>query len=220
MNIENEMFKKTKLKIDTLISYGFLKKNGCYEYSKVFMENFKAIIKIDTEGIVTGKVFDLNTNDEYTNFRIKNNQGEFGNSIRNEYINILNDIKEGCFEKFYFSSDQANRITKMIIEKYEAYPEFIWKKFPRYGVFRNFNTRKWFGLIMNIDRSKLNKKESGEVEIINLKLNSEEIPHLLNKKGFYPSYHMNKKNWISIILDDTLSDDELMNYIDISYKFC
>lgn len=30
---------------------------------------------------------------------------------------------------------------------------------------------------------------------------------------------MNKKNWISIILDNTLSDDEIMSYIEESHRF-
>lgn len=35
--------------------------------------------------------------------------------------------------------------------------------------------------------------------------------------GIYPSYHLSKKSWISIILDDTLSDKEIMNLVDLSY---
>lgn len=72
---------------------------------------------------------------------------------------------------------------------------------------------------MNIDKSKIDKASAGEVEVINIKLDEKEIPILLNKKGFYPSYHMNKKNWITIILDDTLSDDEIMKYINISHSY-
>jgi len=29
---------------------------------------------------------------------------------------------------------------------------------------------------------------------------------------------MNKKNWVSIILDDTLADNEIISLIDISYN--
>lgn len=39
-----------------------------------------------------------------------------------------------------------------------------------------------------------------------------------NKKGIYPEYHLNKKSWVSIILDDTLTDDEIMSLIDMSYQ--
>lgn len=220
MNIENDIFKRTKLKIDTLIPYGFIKNKKVYEYSRIFMNSFRADIVIDAEtGNVKGKVHDLNVDDEYINFRIENQVGEFVNSVREEYKNILKDIRQHCFEKKYFITEQANRIVEKIKEYYYDEPEFAWEKFPGYGIFRNPNNEKWYALILNIDKSKIDKKCTSEVEVINLKLEEEEIPILLKKKGFYPSYHMNKKNWITIILDNTLSDEEIMKYVNISHKY-
>ena len=57
-----------------------------------------------------------------------------------------------------------------------------------------------------------------EVEIINLKIKEDEKDILLNKKGYHEAYHMNKKNWITIILDDTLSDQEIERMISNSYN--
>lgn len=219
MNIESDIFKRTKINIDSLISYGFTKNNNVYEYSKLFMDNFRADIVINEQGIVTGKVYDINVEEEYINFRIESQVGKFVNNVREEYKTILIDIKEHCFEKLYFITKQANRITKRIIEKYHNEPEFVWDKFPGYGIFRNSNNEKWYGLIMNIDRSKIDKDSTGEIEVINVKLEREKIPDLLKKKGFYPSYHMNKKNWITITLDDTLSDEEIMKYVSISHRY-
>lgn len=51
-----------------------------------------------------------------------------------------------------------------------------------------------------------------------MKQDFQKIPDLLKKKGFYPAYHMNKKNWVTIILDDTLSDTEIMQYVKTSYR--
>lgn len=219
MNIENEIFKKTRLNINTLIPYGFIKNKKHYEYSKIFMNSFRADIMINEEGLVKGKVYDLNIEDEYVNFRIENQVGEFVNSVREEYKNILKDIRKHCFEKLYFTTEQANRITKKIIEKYHDEPEFAWDKFPDFGIFRNSNNQKWYGLIMNIDKSKIDKDSTGKVEVINVKLNNIEIPNLLIEKGFYPAYHMNKKNWITIILDNTLPDEDIMKYVNISYEY-
>lgn len=219
MNMENEIFKRTKLKMDTLIPYGFIKNKDVYEFSKIFMDNFRAEIVIDERGTVQGKVYDLNVEDEYTNFRIESQVGEFVNSVREEYKNILKDIREHCFEKIYFITEQANRIANKILEMYHNEPEFLWNKFPGYGVFRNPNNEKWYAIIINIDKSKIDKESTGEVEIINVKLDDEKISSLLKKKGFYPSYHMNKKNWITIILDNTLSDEEIMNYVRLSHEY-
>lgn len=219
MNIEDEIFKKTKLNIDKLTSYGFVKKSNIYQYSKVFMNDFRADIVIDKLGNVTGKVYDLNMDEEYISFRIEDQSGEFVNSVREGYKDILRDIRDNCFLKLYFISAQANRICNRIVNLYHNEPEFLWEKSLGHGVFRSANNQKWYGIIMNIDKGKLDKKSSGEVEVINVKLDTFMIDELLKRPGFYPSYHMNKKNWITIILDDSLTDDEIMEYVGISHKY-
>lgn len=219
MNIENEIFKRMNVDFKKLIEYGFIKENNIYKYSKEFMDSFRADIIIDEEGTISGKIYDTSTNYEYTNFRLENQAGEFVNSVREEYKKILNDISKNCFTKKYFITKQANRVTKMIMDLYHDEPEFAWEKFPGYAIFKNSSNEKWYGLICNIDKNKLDKKTSGEVEILNVKLDSNDIEQLLNKKVFYPAYHMNKKNWISIILDDTLTDEEIIKYIKISHSY-
>lgn len=216
MSIEKELFKRSEVIFDKLEKYGFIKKNNYYLYEKNFLnDDFKAIITIDTKGIVNGKVIDLQTNEEYTNINT-DMSGNFVNEVRNEYKQILNSIKANCFENNYFISKQANRITKYIKEKYNNTPEFLWEKFKDYGVFRNSNNDKWYAIIMNINLSKLNIGNH-EAEIINVKLSENKVNELLNEKGYYQAYHMNKKNWISIVLDDTLEDNKIIKLIDASY---
>lgn len=105
----------------------------------------------------------------------------------------------------------------MIYEKYQVIPEFLWSTAPNYGVFRNAKSEKWFGIVMNIDKSKIIPSQTGEIEVLNLKLD-DDVPKYLKINGIYPSYHMSKKNWVSIILDDTLSDEEILKLVAISYK--
>ena len=218
MNIEDEVFKKYKLKKDKLISYGFKKKNEIYKYSKTFMNgDFRAEICIDTDGHVSGKVIEIELEEEYTNLRIENAIGEFVNTVRDEYIKILKDIANNCFDKKEFIFEQTNRITSLINKKYNALPEFLWDKFPGFGVFRNTRSNKWFAIIMNIDRSKIIADKTGEIEVLNVKL-GDDVKNYLGTEGIYPSYHLSKKSWISIILDDTLSDTKIMDLIDISYN--
>jgi predicted DNA-binding protein (MmcQ/YjbR family) len=57
------------------------------------------------------------------------------------------------------------------------------------------------------------------VEVINLKLDKEKIPELIKRHGFYPAYHMNKKYWISIVLDNIISDKELLTLVEESYNY-
>jgi len=218
MSFESEVFKKYIPNNNKLIKYGFKKSNNSYKFSKTFMNNtFRADIVIDDKGQIIGKVIEIELDEEYTNYRMENAIGEFVNTVRDEYIKILKDIANNCFEKEVFIFKQSNRITNLINEKYKVLPEFLWDKFPGYGVFRNARSNKWFGIIMNIDRSKITSGKTGEIEVLNVKI-GDDVQKYLSIEGIYPSYHSNKKSWITIILDDTLSDKEIMDLIDMSYN--
>ena len=215
--LEDEVFKKRKLDKNKLIIYGFVKENNTYKYSKLIMNNsFRVDITIDSKGNIIGKVYDLDGDYEYTNFRLEIVKGDFVNRVKDEYIKVLESIANNCYTEEYFIYKQSNEVSNLIKEKYNVLPEFLWESNPNYGIFRNKSSNKWFGVIMNIDRSKLNLNESGKVEVLNVKLD-DLVNTYLNKEGIYPAYHMSKKSWVSITLDNTLSNEKVMNLIDISY---
>ena len=72
---------------------------------------------------------------------------------------------------------------------------------------------------MNIKLDALLKDNNkSTVDVINLKINSQESSVLTTVKGIYPAYHMNHKNWISVVLNETVFDDEVMKLIDTSFS--
>ena len=95
----------------------------------------------------------------------------------------------------------------------------MWEKFPTFGVYKNPENNKWYGLIMNIERFRLGEESEDFVEVMNLKLDKDKIPDLVKKDGFYSAWHMNKKYWVSLSLDDTLSDAEVMKCIEESHSY-
>ena len=217
MHIEQDIFKRSHIDYSKLITYGFIKEKDYYIYTKTFMnDSFKTKIIIDNKGHLSGMVYDMDTLEEYTNI-YTDMDGIFISQVREEYKEILNDIKNNCTITDYFIYPQSNRITNYIKDKYNDNPEFLWDKYPHFGIFRNKKNHKWYATIMNIDKSKITNGK-GEVEIINLKIMEDDLKLLLTKKGYYKAYHMNKKNWLTIILDDTLSDNDIIKYIDTSYN--
>ena len=217
MHIEEEPFKRAHVNFEKLEKYGFKKEKDQYTFSKLFKNgDFRAEITVNNHGQISGKVIDVQIDDEYTNIKLDTDDSSFVNSVRESYKDILKDIRKNCFSTDFFLSDQANRITSYIIKKYGDEPEFLWKNSPGHGVFRNKNNDKWYGLIMNIDRSKITSG-IGEIEILDLKADETKIDKFLERKGFYKGYHMNKKKWLTIILDDTIKDDEIIELIDYSY---
>ena len=209
MSIESNIFKKYTP------NWKICKK----EYQKEFFNNsFKAVIKVNDNGEVTGTVYDLENNDEYLPLRLESQEGSFVGKVKEEYEKILTQIRDENFIKNHFIYPQSNRITQAIYNRYGNEPEFLWEKFDGSGVFRNSESKKWYAAILDVDRGKLQKGKNGIIEVLDIKLDPNEIQALLLKPNFYPAYHMNKKSWITIILDDSQTDKIIMDYIEKSYQ--
>ncbi len=109
-------------------------------------------------------------------------------------------------------------VVQYIAEKYRVNPECLWLKYPDDQIFRHENNRKWFGLIMCIPKCKIGLNGNEKIDVLDVKCTKETVFLLKNTEGYYPAYHMNKANWITVVLDDTLSDDTIKNLIDDSFK--
>lgn len=218
MNFEADFFKKRKIQIDKLEVFGFVKNKQDYSYKTTILNEFQAIIKIDFNGEISGHLYDIMTNEEYVNHKIKEYNGEFVNQVRTAYQSVLKQIADACSIPCHFTTEQANRITNQIYRFYQSVPEFLWEDDVNTGVFRQLETKKWFGYITLINGCKLDQKLDNEIEILTIKLLENEIAELLKRKGFYPAYHMNKKHWITIILDGSITDDEIMLLVQKSYS--
>lgn len=107
---------------------------------------------------------------------------------------------------------------KYITETYGAAIEYPWLRYPEYAVFRHNDNRKWFAVLMAVSGSKLGLAEDKKVNIINLKTEPAAVGSLRMQPGFFPAYHMNKNNWITVSLDGGVSDGELKMLLDISFR--
>ena len=114
---------------------------------------------------------------------------------------------------------QASNITTHIRNEYGAEPEFLWpERYPTYCIFRHDGNKKWFALIGRIEWKSLGRDGKELVDIINLKFdNGQALDFAENTPGVYPAYHMNKRHWITIALDGTLSNEMVMELVKKSY---
>lgn len=118
-----------------------------------------------------------------------------------------------------FNNSLTERIAKHIEERYDAQPEFLWKRTPDYAIFRHKRNSKWFAAIMpGVQKSKLGVPGEGTADIIDLKCDTVLLQALIDGRRYLPGYHMNKQHWITIILDGSVSDDEIFKLIDMSYN--
>ena len=109
-------------------------------------------------------------------------------------------------------------IIDFIKNEFDITEEHLWMIFPDYIVFRNKKNKKWFAIIMDIEKGKLGLDGEGKIDIIDLKCDPILIGSLLHNKGYLPAYHMSKKSWITILLDGSVSENELKDLIYLSYE--
>ncbi len=109
------------------------------------------------------------------------------------------------------------KLFKFIEEEYAVNADFPfaneWSPSP---VFRHQDNKKWFALGMFISRNKLGGNSDEKTWALNLKCDPILKNAFLEKKGFYPAYHMSKEHWISVVLDE--ADDEDVKFA-ISMSF-
>ena len=110
------------------------------------------------------------------------------------------------------------KVYEYIEAKYKAQPEYLWKRFPNYAVFRHYENRKWFAILMDVKKSKLGDFKEDVVDILNVKLGDHLAVELLSQReGFFKGYHISRGNWLSVLLDGSVELDEILCLIDESY---
>ena len=209
--------KNYRVDINKLLEYGFIKDNNIYRYNKIILNNeFKVLVEYKND-ILTSKLIELSFDDEYLQAD-SITTGEYSNNIKNSYEEIINDIKNKCLIKNVYIGNQTIKIKNYIKNKYNCNIEYLWEKFDDNAVVRNNINNKWFGLFMNINASKLNIEEDKLVEILNLSYYKNRVDEVIDNKYIFPGYHMNKKSWITIVLNNSMDIDYIYKLIDISYE--
>ena len=109
------------------------------------------------------------------------------------------------------------RLMAYVKKKYGALPENLWLKYPDYAVFRHVESGKWFGVLMDVPESKLGLPGERIVDILNVKPGDPRLVDLLiQQPGFFRGWHMNRGNWVSILLDGTVPFEEVCHWLDES----
>lgn len=107
---------------------------------------------------------------------------------------------------------------KYIEETYSANAEYVFERYPDTCVFRHESNRKWFAVIMEVERKSLGLEGDGRILLLNTKCDFILISSYLSEKGHFPAYHMNKAHWISTALDGAVDEDRIRLLIEMSFE--
>lgn len=219
MDICKVTFERKSADFDKLIAYGFTKESDKYLYSTVLPESgFKMIVSITEQGAVNTAVIDPSFNEPYTLHLIDGAAGNFVGTIKENYEEILTDIAEKCFEPDVFKTEQAKKMIAYVKDKYNDELEYLWKKFSDNAIVRRKDNKKWYAALLTVSKNKLGIDSDEMVEIIDLRIKPENLAGLIDHTVYFPGYHMNKKHWYTIILDGSVSNNEIFERIDESYR--
>ena len=211
-----EIFKSYQFNKEKAHAYGFVENGEAWTYScQILQGEFFMTLSITPDN-VSFQVFDQETGDLYPQVHMESMRGSFVGSVREACLEILYQIRKACFDVQDFICPQTKRIMDQIQEKYGDQLEYLWEKSPDTAVLRHEGNQKWYAVVMRIPWDKLEKGREGLVEAVNLK--HDQVADLLSQKGIYPAFHMNKRYWLSLALDDSLQDEEVIELIERSWN--
>lgn len=217
--IADDLFKSRKPLFEKLTGFGFVCHNETYTYTCPIADNqFHLNVLVDKNGQVRTQVMDADTGEAYTLHLTRHTAGSFVGKVRADYSAVLQAIADTCFEKQVFQSEYAAKITQYISEQYQNRLEYLWEKSPENAIVRRTDNRKWYAVFSRIEKNKIGLAGKEKTEIINLKMQPEDIVQRIDGKKYFSAWHMNKKHWITLCLDGSVDLQEIYRRIDESYR--
>ncbi|PMC47893.1 hypothetical protein CJ217_05855 [Streptococcus sp. UMB1385] len=209
INIEKYNFSK-----EQLLQFGFKEEAEklIYRQEILDMSFLIEIVFVDSQLLV--EVYDLEFDEVYSLYSVDSAVGETVQNIREHVENLLRSILG--------LADQSGKISLEVIDycnKYGGNHVNPFKKHLDILAFVN-EKNKWYALLSDVEYNKLNKNTdiTTKVKILNVKYPTDRILEIIDNKNIFPAYHMNKKHWISIVLDKNIKFKAIKELIDISYS--
>ena len=210
IDVEEYNFKKEKL-----LQYGFKEEAEKLIYRKEILDSSFLIEIVFVNSQLLIEVYDLEFDEIYSLYSVDSAVGETVQNIREHVEKLLSSILG--------LADESGKISSEIIDycnnKYGENHVNPFKKHPDILAFVN-EKNKWYSLFSDVDYNKLNKNTdiTTKVKILNVKYPTDKILEIIDNKNIFPAYHMNKKHWISIVLDKNIKLETIKELIDISYS--
>ena len=216
-NLDKEL-KNKAIDYNKLLKYGFVKEEEKYIYKTYICDDQFEVNIVISDTDKYSKLMDLESEVEFALVDVESVEGQFIGKLRQEYEEIIADVVVKCTSKEAFKSNQAKEVIEYIEKKYGDKLEFLWEKFDDNAIWRNKQNNKWYGVLLIIPENKLGLKSDNKIEVIDLRYQKEKVESIVDNKKVFPGYHMNKKSWITIKLDNSLDTETICDLIDNSYN--
>jgi len=203
---------KYRLSDDILINFGFHFEENTLVFKKnILNDTFRMEIKLISTDFEI-EVYDLDFNEVYSLFSVDSASGEIVTAIREEVKDVLEKIL--CLESVIYED-----VLHYVKERYNSTTVKPFKTNPDIKALVTAKN-KWYALFLDVEYNKLQKDSlvDSKVKIVNLKHLSSEISTVIDNRNIFPSYHMNKNHWISVVLDNNIDIEYVKELIELSYN--
>lgn len=200
---------------EKLLQNGFRATERGY-FRQTPLSDFYLRVSVSREGKTSAELYDPEADAPYTLHLVEGAGGAFVGEVRKAYEKELLEIAETCFDRAVFQSRFANAVIGYAREKYGEEVEYLWKKFPENGVLRRKDNRKWYAAILTVAGNKVGLSTEDLTEIVDLRAEEQVVDSLKDRRGFAPAWHMNKKSWITVLLNGSVELSTIENMIDRS----
>ena len=198
-----KLFESGELNTEKLLNNGFIKtESGYFKESKLL--GFLLRVHVSEEGKVAAELFDPEADAPYTLHLVANAEGNFVGEVRKAYEEALLSLAETCFDKAVYKEKLTNALIQYAKERFDEDCEYLWERYPDCCVLRRKDNQKWYAVIMTVAGNKVGLSTENIVEIVDLRAENEVVNSLVEKRGFAPAWHMNKKSWITVLLNGSV----------------
>lgn len=103
-------------------------------------------------------------------------------------------------------------------DRFGSAPEYLWADSPDTAVLRRADNAKWYAVLLPAPRRRLGLDGEGAIDVLDVKCDPILISSLQQLPGFCPAYHMNKSHWLTVLLDGTVSMEQIGELLELSYS--
>lgn len=194
-------------------AYGFQKKEGRYELrAPLAHPEFYVVITIYAQHfeIVVKECLD---DAEYALFHVESAKGSFVEGIRKDVDDIMEAVISNCFLEPIARKELLNYVCQC----HGTALQQPWERYKEYFTVKTKNKKKWYAVFMRVPFKSLGIEKEGMTDIVNVKGLPEQIAERIDLAHYFPAYHMNKKHWLSVLLDAAVDIEEVKKLLDDSY---
>lgn len=118
-----------------------------------------------------------------------------------------------------FKTNQAHEIIEYVRKNYNRELEFLWVRSPGNAVWRRGDNEKWFGVLLTVAGNKIIPDAGDDaVEILDVRCAPDVTDFIVDKKKIFPGYHMNKRHWVTVVLDGRMATSDICRLLSASYE--